>query len=162
MRRTQGEAFERAFWIVQSGNETVAFPKSAWCDVKRIYINAEGRRESFLIAEGDHRVGVERVGREEQRIWIQGAEEWCEWRGIAFFKGYLSTWLPPIPEEELGDLWMELEDALGGGEVKIRTPVVLILATKRGGDWVRRVVRGLREKFGRVGMACGMMKKGKM
>jgi trans-aconitate 3-methyltransferase len=125
--RALGALFDHAFPIINTGLETVGFPDSGWESVTRTYINSLGTVQPFKIND---RVGKSRVKPEEERIWVDGDQDWTDVQGIDWFKGYFGTWVPRIPESELQDIWDELELSLQGKKVKIETPIVLILATK--------------------------------
>ncbi len=105
----------------------MGFPEGEWNATKRIYINAHGSIETFLIND---RVHESRIKATEENIWVENDADWMDEHGIDWFKGYLATWVPLIPELEIGNLWDELELALEGKRVKTETPVAMVLATK--------------------------------
>ena len=125
--RARSDLLDHAFTIANTGLEPLEFPEGEWDAVKRIFINAHGSIGTFLIND---RVAESRVTAKEEKIWVEDDADWTDEQGIDWFKGYLATWVPRIPESEIGDLWDELELALKGKKVKIETPVAIIFATK--------------------------------
>ena len=126
--RSVDDSFTRAFRVVGSGLDSVGFPEEEWEGVERIYINAAGSVRTFVL---DERVGESRVKEGEERVWEEDDEDWCDLQGIDYFKGYFVSWAPFIPEEEIPELWRELEDVLDGEKAKISTALVIVLATKK-------------------------------
>ncbi|KAI1806234.1 S-adenosyl-L-methionine-dependent methyltransferase [Daldinia bambusicola] len=126
-KKNRSRLGDKAYKIVNTALESLEFPEENWEAVKRIYINSQGALESFRL---DDRTSECKVKETEERIWTED-EDWCDMCGIEGFKAYFATWDPRIPEYELSDLWDELERALEGKRVKTRTPLVIILATKR-------------------------------
>ncbi|KAF2823435.1 hypothetical protein CC86DRAFT_469236 [Ophiobolus disseminans] len=128
-KRTQGELYDRAFEIVNSGFQCIGFPDAEWDNIKRIYINCEGSAEHFKI---DHRIRAKNIRADEETVWVEGDENWSDVQGIDWLKGYLATWVPKIEESEIQHLWDELGLVLNGEQARIETPVVIVLATKKG------------------------------
>ncbi|KAL7620202.1 hypothetical protein AAE478_009195 [Parahypoxylon ruwenzoriense] len=128
MERTQGELFDNAFPMSNTGFEHLEFPEKEWESVKRVYINAEGSVDAFTM---DDRIGESKVKEVEERVWVEDDKDWHHRHGIEWFKGYLATWVPRIPESDIQEVWDELELALEGKHVKTKTPVVMIFATKK-------------------------------
>src|SRR5207244_4086526 len=89
--RAQGDMFDHAFPIVNSGLDHVEFPTEDWETVKRIFINARGSMKTFEI---NSRLGESKVKSGEEKIWEEGDEDWYDQQGIDWFKGYLATWVP--------------------------------------------------------------------
>ena len=125
--RARSDLLDHAFRIVNAGLNSLEFPEGEWEAVKRVLINAHGSVDTFLIND---RVAESRVKAKEEKVWVEDDVDWMDEQGIDWFKGYLTTWVPPIPESEIGHLWDELEVALKGKKVKIETPVAMIFATK--------------------------------
>lgn len=125
--RARSDLLDHAFEIINTGLNHLEFPEGEWDAVKRIFFNAHGSIDTFLIND---RVCKSRVKAREEKVWVEDDPDWMDEQGIDWFKGYLTTWVPRIPESEIGDLWNELEVALKGKTVKIETPVAMILATK--------------------------------
>jgi SAM-dependent methyltransferase len=116
--------------LVNTALDPVEFPETGWSNVKRVYINAQLRYEAFRLND---RVGESKVKPGEEQIWVEEVDEdWCHMHGFEWFQGYRSTWPPDIPVSEIQEIWDELEDALGGERVKTKTPIVMLLATKKG------------------------------
>ncbi|KAI1492263.1 S-adenosyl-L-methionine-dependent methyltransferase [Biscogniauxia mediterranea] len=124
----QGPEYDAPYRIGNSGLDCLRFPAEDWVDVKRMYFNARGSTGAFAL---DDRVGEARVGEGEEQVWIEDEKDWCHVRGIDWFKGFFSTWVPYIPESKLRGLWDDFERALGGQKVSTETPLVMIFATKR-------------------------------
>ncbi|KAF3061475.1 Methyltransferase type 11 [Daldinia childiae] len=116
-----------AYEIANAALESLEFPEDDWEALKRIYINAQGTLDGFML---DDRVAESRVKESEEKVWVED-EDWCDTCGIEWLKGYVATWEPHFQESEIQYIWDELERALEGKQVKIKTPVVMILATKR-------------------------------
>ncbi|KAI0477395.1 S-adenosyl-L-methionine-dependent methyltransferase [Xylariaceae sp. FL0804] len=130
--RHTGELYARAARIINTAYEHIALPAEQWRDVRRVYLNAHGTVDTFLVDRTPGRVGESRVREgEEERVWIEDDEDWRDVQGIEWLKGYFSTWLPPLPESEIQDLWDELEVCLGGEKIRIETPTVIVLATRK-------------------------------
>lgn len=126
----QAKLYSDAYRVGNSALEVLGFPEEEWETVKRIYINAGGSTSPFML---NHRVGrgESQVKDAEEKIWVEDDEDWCDTHDIHWFKAYFATWEPSIPESHIQDLWDELERTLGGRAVKTRTPVVMVLATKK-------------------------------
>ncbi|KAI0111352.1 S-adenosyl-L-methionine-dependent methyltransferase [Daldinia grandis] len=120
---------ENAFRIANTALESLEFPEEDWEALERIYINSQGALDSFTL---DDRISESRVKESEEKVWIED-DDWCDTCGIEWLKGYVATWEPRVQEAEIQDTWDELELALEGKQVKTRTPIVIILATKRAG-----------------------------
>ncbi|OTA96075.1 hypothetical protein M434DRAFT_151574 [Hypoxylon sp. CO27-5] len=127
-KRAQHTAIKDACQIANTGFENVEFPEEEWEGVKRIYINTQGDVNAFAV--NDLR-SESKVKEGEEQVWIEGDEDWSDVKGIQWFKGYVGTWAPFIPEPDIQGTWDDLELALEGKQVKIRTPVAMILATKK-------------------------------
>ena len=123
----RGDLYLRALRNGNSAFESVGFPEGKWREVRRVYINSGGTLEAFRI---DERVGESKVGPGEERIWKDGDQDWMDLKRIDWLRGYFSTWIPLVSEEETRHLWEDLEASLDGQEVAMETPVVMILATK--------------------------------
>ncbi|PHH88539.1 hypothetical protein CDD83_7419 [Cordyceps sp. RAO-2017] len=119
--------YDRAFRIGNTALDAVGFPDSGWKAVKRIYVNARGSVDRFAI--GDLR-GKSRVKEGEDKLWIEGDQDWRGVKEISWFKGYLETLVPCVPESKIRHLWDELELALDGKGVEMELPNVMVLATK--------------------------------
>ncbi|TGJ87455.1 hypothetical protein E0Z10_g1282 [Xylaria hypoxylon] len=126
---TTGPLFERAYEICSSGYDSIAIPAERWEAIKRVYINASQGISSFKISDN---VGEDRVGSNEERIWVHSDPDWSDEQGVDWFKKYTATWVPPLPELEVQGLWDELESVMDGAKVRIETPMVMAFATKRG------------------------------
>ncbi|KAI1640864.1 S-adenosyl-L-methionine-dependent methyltransferase [Biscogniauxia mediterranea] len=124
----EGPEYDAPYRIGNSGLDCLRFPAEDWVDVKRMYFNARGSTEAFVL---DDRVGEARVGEGEEQVWIENEKDWCDVHGIDWFKGFFSTWLPHIPESKLRGLWDDFERALGGQKVSTEIPLVMIFATKK-------------------------------
>jgi SAM-dependent methyltransferase len=121
--------FEHALRIMNSGFECLGFPVQVWEGVRRLYVNALGRIETFRL---DDRVGKTLVHEGEEVAWEEGDEGWMDEQGIEWFRGYLATWVKPdVSETELKPYWEELERAMDGKKVRTATPLVMVFATKR-------------------------------
>ncbi|KAF2969183.1 hypothetical protein GQX73_g4379 [Xylaria multiplex] len=123
-----GRLLERALGTISSGYDSIAIPAAQWEAVQRVYINASQGIASFKISEN---VAEDRVGSNEERIWVHGDTDWSDDHGIDWFKGYISTWVPPLPESEVQGLWDELENLMDGEKVRTETPLVMIFATRK-------------------------------
>ncbi|RYC57955.1 hypothetical protein CHU98_g8248 [Xylaria longipes] len=76
-------------------------------------------------------VGENRVGSNEDRVWVHGDPDWSGEQDVDWLKKYFATWIPTIPESEIQDLWDELGRIVNGAKVRIETPMVMVFATKR-------------------------------
>ncbi|KAI1405227.1 S-adenosyl-L-methionine-dependent methyltransferase [Hypoxylon fuscum] len=126
--RSRGKLYDRGFMIINNGLDCLGFPEKEWESVKRVYINAHGNIDAFVVND---RIGEDKVKPGEEKVWVEDDEDWCHMHGIEWFKAYLATWMPSIPESELQEYWDGLELALEGKQVKTRTPVVMVFATKK-------------------------------
>ncbi|KAI2606873.1 S-adenosyl-L-methionine-dependent methyltransferase [Hypoxylon fragiforme] len=126
--RARGGVYENVYPLINTAFDHLGFPKEEWEDVTRVYINADGNTDGFVV---DSRLGESKVKEWEEQIWISHDEDWCNLHGIEWFKAYMATWVPLIPESEIQGLWDEMELELGGNPVKTRTPIVMIFATKK-------------------------------
>ncbi|KAL4789635.1 hypothetical protein BDV19DRAFT_394892 [Aspergillus venezuelensis] len=127
-KRATGPLLDHAVSIVNTALDCLEFPESEWERVKRIHVNAQGSLESYRL---DSRSRESRVKESEEVAWVEGDDDWADEQGLAWFKGYLATWVPVVPEHEIQHLWSELETALGGGKVRIETPLTIVFATKK-------------------------------
>ncbi|KAI0412238.1 S-adenosyl-L-methionine-dependent methyltransferase [Xylaria grammica] len=125
---TGSRVLERALGVISSACDSIAIPAEHWEATKRVYINASQWIPSFQIGD---KVGEDRAGNNEERVWVHGDPEWEDEQGIDWFKGYVSTWAPRLPESEVQDLWDELERVMDGARVRTETPIVMIFATRR-------------------------------
>ncbi|KAI6091425.1 S-adenosyl-L-methionine-dependent methyltransferase [Hypoxylon rubiginosum] len=125
---SKGGLYDKAYYIGNNGLDALGFPEEEWENVKRVYINAHGTLEAYAVND---RVGGSMVKDGEERIWVEDDEDWCHMHGIDWFKAYLATWMPSTPVSALQDEWDELEVALEGKEVKTRTPLAMVFATKK-------------------------------
>jgi SAM-dependent methyltransferase len=127
-KRANGPLLDHAVQIINTALDCLEFPRDEWESVRRVHINAQGDPDNYRI---DERRRESRVQGWEEVVWEEGDEDWAEIQGIQWFKGYLATWVPVIPESEIQGLWEELEVALEGGKVRIETPLTMVFATKR-------------------------------
>ncbi|KAI0152450.1 S-adenosyl-L-methionine-dependent methyltransferase [Hypoxylon sp. NC0597] len=127
-KKAQGKAIEDACRIANTGFENVEFPEQDWEIVKRIYINTRGNINAFAVND---LTSESKIKESEEQVWVEGDEDWSDVKGIQWFKGYVSTWAPSVPESDIQGAWDDLELALEGKQVKIRTPVAMIFATKK-------------------------------
>ncbi|KAL4904009.1 hypothetical protein BDW74DRAFT_185733 [Aspergillus multicolor] len=127
-KRATGPLLDHAVSIVNTALDCLEFPESEWEGVKRIHVNAQGSLESYQL---DSRSRESKVKGSEEVAWVEGDDDWADEQGLAWFKGYLATWVPVVPEQEIQHLWSELETALGGGKVRIETPLTIVFATKK-------------------------------
>ncbi|KAI3334484.1 S-adenosyl-L-methionine-dependent methyltransferase [Ustulina deusta] len=127
-RKNMGRVFERATQICSVGYDSIAIPLAQWEIIRRVYINASKGIASFKL--GDY-TDVDRVGSNEERIWIYGDPDWSDEQRVDWLKKYIATWVPPIPESEVQDLWDELERIMAGAKFRMETPLVMVFATKR-------------------------------
>ncbi|KAI2473041.1 S-adenosyl-L-methionine-dependent methyltransferase [Annulohypoxylon bovei var. microspora] len=127
-KKARGDVFDRAFLTVNAAFENLEFPEEEWEMVKRVYINAQGSVNAFVMND---LMAERKVKEGEEKVWIEDDEEWCDMKDIEWFKAYLATWVPFIPETEIQEVWDELEFALEGKKVRTRTPVLMIFATKK-------------------------------
>ncbi|KAJ5757015.1 uncharacterized protein N7511_007197 [Penicillium nucicola] len=124
-----GPMFERALTVMNSAFEGVGFPVGSWEGVRRLYVNALGRVETFRL---DERVGERLVQAGEEVVWEEGDADWMGEQDFGWFRGYLDTWAKPdVGEEVLRPYWEELERAMDGKKVRTVTPFVMVFATKR-------------------------------
>ncbi|KAI1481618.1 S-adenosyl-L-methionine-dependent methyltransferase [Daldinia eschscholtzii] len=126
-KKNRGALIDKAYKIANTALESLEFSEGGWERVKRIYINSQGTLDGFIL---DDRTSESKVKESEERIWIED-EDWCDMCDIKWFRAYYATWAPHIPEYEMRDSWDELESALEGKKVKVRTPNVMVLATRR-------------------------------
>ncbi|KAI0466865.1 S-adenosyl-L-methionine-dependent methyltransferase [Xylaria cf. heliscus] len=120
--------FERALQICSSGYDSIAVPSPQWEAIKRVYINASQGISSFRISDN---VGKDRVGSDEDRVWVNGDPDWSDEQGVGWLKKYFATWRPGIAESKVQDLWDELERIMDGAKVRLETPMVMVFATKK-------------------------------
>ncbi|KAI1441711.1 S-adenosyl-L-methionine-dependent methyltransferase [Annulohypoxylon stygium] len=123
-----GDLLDRAFKTLNNGFDSIALPEEQWQTVKRVYINASQGIASFKLND---RVGEDRVGKNEERVWVNGDPDWSDNQDINWIKKYFATWVPPLPESEIQGLWDELERVLDGGKAHLETPIAMVFATKR-------------------------------
>ncbi|CZT43234.1 uncharacterized protein RSE6_03236 [Rhynchosporium secalis] len=116
-----------------SGLDTVPFSPEHWEEgVQRIWINSRGDSDSFQMSVRHAKPFASKVGDGDVKSLIEDDEDWIEQRNVQWLKGMFASFIPSIPEEELQDLWDEMDIAVGKGkDVKVGWPVVQLLATKR-------------------------------
>ncbi|KAI0549171.1 S-adenosyl-L-methionine-dependent methyltransferase [Xylaria curta] len=124
----KGRLFERAFEISSSGFDSIAFPPAHWETVKRVYINSSRGIASFKISDN---VGEDRVGSNEDRVWVHDDPDWSDEQGVDWLKGYFATWASAPPESEIQELWDELERIMNGAKAQMEIPMVMVFATRR-------------------------------
>ncbi|KAI0171798.1 S-adenosyl-L-methionine-dependent methyltransferase [Hypoxylon sp. FL1284] len=123
-----GGLYDKAYYIANNGLDCLEFPADTWERVERVYINAKGTLESFAVND---KIGPDNVKPGERRVWVDDDPDWANMRGIDWFKAFHATWMPSISVSRLQEHWDRLEAALGGKEVKTRTPIAMVLATKK-------------------------------
>jgi hypothetical protein len=131
---TIGGVVERAMREANSGFDNVPFPLEDWeAGARRIVINTGGKMEPLSMSVKNAKEAPNRVSETDVREFVERDEDWVDKKNVKWLKGLFASFLPSIPEEDISDLWKELEDAAGGieEEVEIAWPVVLLLATKR-------------------------------
>lgn len=126
--RAQGDLYDHAFRIGNSGFQHVGFPHAGWERVTRLYINSGGNIEPFKI---DDRMGESRVRDTEETVWVEGDQDWSDVQGVDWLKGYLATWVPRLPESDIQHLWDGMETALDGKKASLQSPIVMVFATKK-------------------------------
>lgn len=128
-RRATGDVADRAITLCNSAYESIELSEDGWADVKRLYINAHGRYDQWMLS-GDNRIGESRIKSREVELYVDNDPDWTGVHDIQWLKAHLETLVPRIPESEMQGLWDNLERILDGKDVEIEFPVVLILATK--------------------------------
>ncbi|KAI0022875.1 S-adenosyl-L-methionine-dependent methyltransferase [Xylariomycetidae sp. FL0641] len=128
-RAAADDLVDRALRVTNTAFDGIALPAGEWEAVRRVYINASRGADSFRV---DERAAEDRVADGEERVWVHGDPDWSHEHGIAWFKGYVGTWMPPLPESEVQELWDELERLLDGGTIRTETPTVMVFATRKG------------------------------
>jgi trans-aconitate 3-methyltransferase len=128
-KRADGPLLDHAFPIINTGFESLEFPSDQWEKVTRMYINARGKLDTFRMND---RIGANKATEAEERVWVEDDNDWSDEQDIAWFKGYLATWVPVIPESDIQELWDELEASLGGAKARTETPIAMVYATKNG------------------------------
>ncbi|KAL4757483.1 uncharacterized protein BDW70DRAFT_153321 [Aspergillus foveolatus] len=116
-KRATGPLLDHAVSIVNTALDCLKFPQHVWEQVKRIHVNAQGSIESYRL---DPRSKESRVKESEEVLWVEGDDDWADEQDLKWFKGYLATWVPVVPENEIQHLWSDLERALGGGRCELK------------------------------------------
>ncbi|KAL2821797.1 hypothetical protein BDW59DRAFT_163979 [Aspergillus cavernicola] len=127
-KRATGPLLDHAVSIVNTALDCLEFPEDEWERVKRVHVNAQRSLESYQL---DSRSRESNVKVSEEVVWVEGDDDWADEQGLAWFKGYLATWVPVVPENEIQHLWGDLETTLEGEKVRIETPLTIVYATKR-------------------------------
>ncbi|KAL6232023.1 hypothetical protein BDW75DRAFT_233145 [Aspergillus navahoensis] len=127
-KRATGPLLDHAISIVNTALDCLEFPEHEWERVKRIHVNAQGRLDSYRL---DSRGKESQVKDWEEVTWVEGDDDWADEHDLTWFKGYLATWVPVVPEQEIQHLWSDLETALEGKKVRVETPLTIVFATKR-------------------------------
>ncbi|KAL4974561.1 hypothetical protein BDW66DRAFT_139428 [Aspergillus desertorum] len=127
-KRATGPLLDHAIPIINTALNCLDFDEKDWEQVKRIHVNAQGRLESYQV---DSRSEESRVKESEEVVWVEGDDDWADEKDLTWFKGYLATWVPVVPEQEIRHLWSDLETALEGKKVRIEIPLTIVFATKR-------------------------------
>ncbi|KAI0438734.1 S-adenosyl-L-methionine-dependent methyltransferase [Xylaria telfairii] len=128
LKHNTGQLFERGFEVAGSGYDSIALPPAHWEAIKRVYINCSQGIASFKISDiaWENKVGIN-----EERIWIHKDPDWSDEQSVDWLKGYFGTWLPRPPEYEVQDLWDELGRIVNGAKIRVETPTVMVFATRR-------------------------------
>jgi SAM-dependent methyltransferase len=108
-KRATGPLLDHAVSIVNTALDCLESPQHEWGRV-----NAQGSIESYQL---DSRG--------------KGDDDWADEQDVTWFKGYLATWVPVVPGNEIQHLWNDPEMALGGGKVRIEAPLTIVFATKK-------------------------------
>ncbi|KAK4171234.1 putative S-adenosylmethionine-dependent methyltransferase [Triangularia setosa] len=82
--RAQGELYDHAFAIVNSGFQCIGLPEDGWGSVKRVYINSGGSTVPFRI---DDRLAESKVRQDEETVWVEGDKDWYDEQGLDWLKG---------------------------------------------------------------------------
>lgn len=126
----ENETMDRVFRVVNTAYTSIALPEETWRDVERVYVNSSGNLTQWAMA-GDKWITQSRVAEGEKIVWVECDEAWRGVKSVDWLKGHIGTYVPRVAEDALREQWDELEDAMGGKEVTIMYPVVIILATRR-------------------------------
>lgn len=127
-------AIRRAMEAQYTSLDGVAFPVEDWeAGVKRIHINFCGKPHALsLPLPGDLRDGPDESREDDERVEVEGDEDWMDEKDLEGLKGIIATYQPDFDERKASALWGRLDGAIGKGKkVKIAWPVVLLLATRR-------------------------------
>ncbi|KAI9147516.1 Methyltransferase gedG [Paramyrothecium foliicola] len=125
--RATGPLLDRAFPILNTAFDHLEYPESDWTSVERVYINCHGNTNAFKMT---NTLAKSNVKPHEKRIWVENDKDWTDSKGLSWYKAYLATWVPLVPESDIKHLWDDLEHALQGGNADMETPVVMVFATK--------------------------------
>ncbi|KAG4439682.1 hypothetical protein IFR05_004819 [Cadophora sp. M221] len=127
------EVHTRTFRNGVTGLDVVPFPMDHWeKGVRRVWINTRGKDDAFSMSVKHTDPFPSRVGRYDVKEWIEDDEDWVDEKDVQWLKGLFASFIPTIPEEEIEELWNEMEDVVGKGKkVKFEWPVVQLLATRR-------------------------------
>ncbi|CZR68939.1 uncharacterized protein PAC_18840 [Phialocephala subalpina] len=123
----------RASRVTDSGFDVVPFSTKHWePGVKRIFINTEGKKEPICMSLKNMKPFESKVGKDD----VMEAERddgWTDVKDSEWVKGFFTSVLPNIPEEDVKEFWTEVEDAVGGPDkpVDIVYPAVQLLATRK-------------------------------
>ncbi|KAL4995727.1 hypothetical protein BDV10DRAFT_187767 [Aspergillus recurvatus] len=118
-KRATGPLLDHAVSIVNTALDCLDFPEHEW---------ERGRLESYQL---DSRGKESRVKDSEEVAWVEGDDDWADEQDLTWFKGYLATWVPVVPEQEIQHLFSDLETALEEKKVRTETPLTIVFATKR-------------------------------
>ncbi|KAI1186903.1 S-adenosyl-L-methionine-dependent methyltransferase [Nemania serpens] len=123
-----GPMSERALEICNNAYDSIALPPTHWEAIKRVYINASKGIATFKM---DDHVSEDRVGKHEERVWVDRDTDWFIEQGVEWLKKFLDTYDVPYPGPEIEGRWNELEGAMNGAKFRMEVPIVMVFASRR-------------------------------
>ncbi|PVH78464.1 S-adenosyl-L-methionine-dependent methyltransferase [Cadophora sp. DSE1049] len=115
-----------------TGLDVVRFSPQYWESVRRIWINTCGKEDAFSMSVKHTDPFPSRVGEGDAKEWIEDDGDWMDERDAQWLKGLFASFIPTIAEDDIKDLWEEMENVVGKEKkVRFTWPVVQLLATKR-------------------------------
>ncbi|KAF8850635.1 hypothetical protein BDZ45DRAFT_696572 [Acephala macrosclerotiorum] len=123
----------RASRVTDSAFDIVTLSAEYWePGAKRIFINTEGKKEPICMSLKNMKPFETRVGKDDV-MEAERDDAWTDVKDLEWVKGFFTSVLPNIPEEDVKEFWAQVEKAVGGPDklVDIVYPAVQLLATRK-------------------------------
>ncbi|KAH6714066.1 S-adenosyl-L-methionine-dependent methyltransferase [Leptodontidium sp. MPI-SDFR-AT-0119] len=116
-----------------TGLDVIPFSMDHWEEgVRRVWINTRGKDDAFSMSVKHTDPFPSRVGEGDVREWIEDDGDWVDEKDVQWLKGLFASFIPTIPEDEIKELWDEMEDVVGKGKkVRFAWPIVQLIARRR-------------------------------
>ncbi|KAG9234295.1 S-adenosyl-L-methionine-dependent methyltransferase [Amylocarpus encephaloides] len=132
-----GGILERGVRYMSAGLDAVPLSSKYWePGAKRITIDTGCKMKPLSM---NLNIAPKGIGGSDMLELVENDRDWLYKKDIVWLKGFFATLLPRVMEEEIQELWTEVESAVDGGEFVISWPLEQVLATRRWDGGVARL-----------------------